>query len=608
MEAYDVKEFASPAGWFRMYLPESVPVTNGTACAKLPVKHEDCVEFPITVAAGSCICTVPRKAIRPIKCAQYQGHMFMFNDTCRIILRTSTRYAVIMGRKFREIVTYVPPKTEAVACAQAPQAKPELVNPELVKSFINVVADVRIEGVYKPMPHQYKAGCFKALCGSNGRAFDLSTMRTGKTGSTILAMEYLFRTGKIKHALILAPLSCVRPVWADTLTLTLQQRVVGAVVGTKAQRRKVFDGYCEVLCSNFESLALFPDEWRAFKPDLIVVDECTHYANHTSKRFKVFTQLVKDVKPAYVWGLTGTPGHDPLKAWCMSKAINPSAVKCNSLTGWQAITQYKWGPQAWQWKNNSDAPKLIKQALSPSVLFKKDDLFDLPPVAYIAREAEQSSQQRKLMEQLRGDMIAVADSGETITAQQKSVLVSKLLQCACGAVYDDNHEPIKLDITPRVDEIEALIKEATSKTVIFSAFTGCIQALSDALIARGYKVAVVDGSTPEKKRSDIFTKFQYAPKGESIDVLIAHPRTTAFGIELSAADTMIFDGAPLSGDFVFGQAVERLSSTKQKAKQITIAQVYCSKEERAVFKALREGQSESAIVTALFTAVTGHEK
>lgn len=616
MNAFQIKEMKLGVtdGWYGMYIPDIVPVTI----------KDNHAEFPMVVALGAFRCRIHTDFLRPLKRGAYQGYMLIARDTVRVYLSTQSKGAFITFGKLREIVSYVPPKT-----TQAPQAAPSApvapavqaapkaetvacavnaVTPSMLQSFTNTIADVRIEGAYMPMPHQYQAGCFKALCGSDGRAFDLSTMRTGKTGSTILAMEYLLRTGAVKHVLVLAPLSCVRPVWSDALALTLPRRVTGAVVGTKAQRRKVFDGYCEILCSNFESLALFPEEWRAFKPDLIVVDECTHYANHTSKRFKAFTQFVKDVKPSYVWGLTGTPGHDPLKAWCMSKAINPNAVKCNSLTGWQAITQYKWGPQAWQWKNNKDAPMLIKQALSPSVLFKKDDLFNLPPVVYIAREAEQSSQQRKLMEQLRGDMIAVADSGEVITAQQKSVLVSKLLQCACGAVYGDDHEAIKLDIEPRVNEIEALIKEATGKTVIFSAFTGCIAALRDELDKRGYKVAVVDGSTPERKRSDIFTKFQYAPKGEAIDVLIAHPRTTAFGIELSAADMMVFDGAPLSGDFVFGQAVERLSSTKQKSKQITIAQVYCSREERTVFKALREGQSESAIVADLFTSVTERTK
>ena len=66
---------------------------------------------------------------------------------------------------------------------------------------------------------------------------------------------------------------------------------------------------------------------------------------------------------------------------------------------------------------------------------------------------------------------------------------------------------------------------------------------------------------------------------------------------------MIFNGAPLSGDFVFGQAIERLSSVKQKAKQITIAQVYSCPEERRVFKALAEGQTQAAVVADLFNSV-----
>ena len=63
---------------------------------------------------------------------------------------------------------------------------------------------------------------------------------------------------------------------------------------------------------------------------------------------------------------------------------------------------------------------------------------------------------------------------------------------------------------------------------------------------------------------------------------------------------MIFDGAPLSGDFVFGQAVERLSSLKQKAKQISIVQVYSCAEERKVFKSLLDGQTQSQVVSDLF--------
>ena len=48
--------------------------------------------------------------------------------------------------------------------------------------FKGMLADVKIEGRYPPMEHQIDAAWFKA---NNHKAFDLSTMRTGKTGSTM---------------------------------------------------------------------------------------------------------------------------------------------------------------------------------------------------------------------------------------------------------------------------------------------------------------------------------------------------------------------------------------------------------------------------------------
>lgn len=488
------------------------------------------------------------------------------------------------------------------------QNKPELkpvvqIEPQERERFVGMLNDVRIEGKYAPMDHQFDSAYFKA---HHERAFDLSTMRTGKTGSTMLALEYLFRVGKINRVMILAPLSCVRPVWVDAIRTTMPRHVADAVTGTKSQRLKAFNGHADILCTNYESVLLHSAEWRAFKPDAIVIDECTHYANAESKRSKAIKAFIQDIKPSFVWGLTGTPGYDPLKAFAMSKLVNPKAVTCNTLYAWRDLTQYKYGTQAWQWKNRECAPHLIKQALSPAVLFKKDDLFDLPPVVYIARQVQPTTEQKRMMTVLRDSMVVVANSGEVVKAQQKSALASKLLQCACGCVYTDENELYEIDNPSRVDEIMDLIGEATGKTVIFSAFTGCINKLYRDLTARGVKVAVVDGSTTEKKRAETFRAFQYEPKGQSsVDVLIAHPRTTAFGVELASADMMIFDGAPLSGDFVFGQAVERLSSLKQKARQITIAQVYLCDEEKTVFNALRNGQTQSEIVANLFKTVTG---
>ena len=82
--------------------------------------------------------------------------------------------------------------------------------------------------------------------------------------------------------------------------------------------------------------------------------------------------------------------------------------------------------------------------------------------------------------------------------------------------------------------------------------------------------------------------------------MICHPRTTAFGVELAAADTMIFNGPPISGSFIYGQAVERLSSIKQQAASIQIIQVTATSEERQFFKGLDSCLKEGEIIANMF--------
>ena len=466
--------------------------------------------------------------------------------------------------------------------------------------FSSALADLRIEGRFTPMKHQMAAAYFKAC---RARAFDLSTMRTGKTGSTMLALEWLFRQRRIHRVLILAPLSCVRPVWWEALRVTLPLRISRPLVGTKGARERALDMPTDIYVGNYTAVQMFADFWRRWRPDAVVIDEVTHYANLQTARTKAIRALLADIQPRYVWGLTGTPGGDPLKAFAMSKVVNPDAVAVNTVAAWKDLTMVKTGPMAWQWANRKEAPQYIKAALSPAVLFNKRDLFDLPPVTYVEREAARSSEVERMMKQLKDDMVTVAASGEVITAAQKSAMVTKLLQCAAGAVIS-SEGTVDLDNKERVEVIKELIGEAEHKVVIFSPFTACLRRLCKALQDSGIKADYVDGSVSESKRTKIFGAFQNDPLGTSIDVLVAHPSTTAFGVELAAADLIIFDGAPLSGDFVFGQAVERLSSVKQ-TKQVTIAHVFCCREEHDIYKSLLEGQDYSAVVAELFREVTG---
>ena len=521
-----------------------------------------------------------------------------------------------------------------------------------IQEFNDITHDVKIDAIYNPLPHQIKAAFFKA---THSRAFDLSTMRTGKTGSTLLALEYLFRTHRLSKALILAPLSCARAVWLESIAKTMPARRVVVATGTKTQKTKALESDADIIVTNYDTIPLILSELKAGKLELptytparadaafcpdrampaLVIDELTHYASLNTQRTKALFALQAAANFGWIWGLTGTPGHDPVKAFAMSKVINPQAVSVRSSYAWRELTMYHYGRESWQWAPRACAPEKIKEALSPAILFRKDEIFDLPPVVYTAREAQLTAEQRSVIRQLKADMCAIASDAagqdEEVRASTKADLVSKILQVACGALYvssdtsssssSSSRRVLQFTQPARVKEIAELVSQSDHKCVIFCSFTGRAKLLAeqlshtrderavDTVDASGretsFKVARICGDTPEKERADILKKFQAVPfHGDGgVDVLIAHPRTTAFGVELSAADLMIFDGVPLSGDFVFGQAVERLSSLKQTSSRVTIAQVYSCPEERKIFNALIAGQQASAAVSKLFDDV-----
>lgn len=516
-----------------------------------------------------------------------------------------------------------------------------------IQEFNAITHDVKIDAIYNPLPHQVKAAFFKA---THSRAFDLSTMRTGKTGSTLLALEYLFRTHRLSKALILAPLSCARAVWLESIAKTMPNRRVVVATGTKTQKIKALESAADIIVTNYDTIPLILSELKAGKLELptytperadaafcpdrampaLVIDELTHYASLHTQRTKALFALQDFANFGWIWGLTGTPGHDPVKAFAMSKVINPKAVSVRSSYAWREITMFHYGRESWQWAPRACAPEKIKEALSPAILFRKDEIFDLPPVVYTAREAQLTAEQRSVIRQLKADMCASASDAagqdEEVRASTKADLVSKILQVACGALYvssdaSSSRRVLQFTQPARVKEIAELVSQSDHKCVIFCSFTGRAKLLAEQLSHTRderavdtadtsgretcFKVARICGDTPEKERADILKKFQAVPlHGDGgVDVLIAHPRTTAFGVELSAADLMIFDGVPLSGDFVFGQAVERLSSLKQTSSRVTIAQVYSCPEERKIFNALIAGQQASAAVSKLFDDV-----
>jgi SNF2 family DNA or RNA helicase len=462
------------------------------------------------------------------------------------------------------------------------------------------------------MPHQLDTAAFLA---ANGRAYCTSTMRTGKTASAVMAFDFVkgrFKTyrGQDLTALVVCPVSVMEGVWARTFRQTCPEMRVRVIRGTADQRRNILKKEdTDVFIINFDGLKLLEPQvgagFRSNRLNVLVIDELSHYGNTRCQRWKSADRIInpprKEDGPDWVWGLTGTPSADVMSAFGYGMLVNPDNMRWKTVHGWQSAVQYKWGPEAWQWKDRPEAPELVKEALQPNIRFNKADVLrDLPPVTRTRLEAPLTKEQERVFKELKREMLALTANGKIVTADRKVELASKLFQVAAGGVISEDGTAT-VDCSHRNGLIRELVETNERKTVVFCAFRAVVDQLAAYLNDCGIPTATVHGGVTGRTRDGIFDDFQNTDKYR---VLVAHPVTTAYGTELAAADQLIINGPLMSGTHTYMQGLERLSSSRQTSGQVSVVEIVCSAEEGVFLDALdgKTGRAEAA--AKLFEYVT----
>lgn len=488
----------------------------------------------------------------------------------------------------------------------------------------NCYAMPLIEQTFQVAQHQIAQAAFFT---ENKRAFCTSTMRTGKTASAVLAAKFLQDNRLATAVLVIATVSNLRGVW--------EKEIGGMYPGAKVivlhdkdpeARRQLLEEDADFYVVNYNGIKILRDALsqavECGKISICIVDELTHYANARTQLWEAADWLINGTRYETIpgatrrnpdgteaklkdrrrglqksrsidwcWGLTGTPG-GPDMVYGQVRLIKPENMP-RMYTGWRDDTMVKYG---FKWLPREGYLDKIYRAMQPCIRYDKKDIMDLPPVVLSGRDCELSPIQRKAYTQIKRDMMAMIGD-TTVKAVSKSALISKLLQISAGVVISETGN-VALDMKPRMDELENIIATATQKVVIFCAFTAVIDRLNEELVARGHKVGIVDGRVTGKARDTVFFGFQ---DSDTYDILLCHPKTTAFGVELAAADTMIFFGPPMSGEFVYQQAIERMSSLKQKAASCQLIHLSSTMEERKLFQSIKDGVDINEAINDMFT-------
>jgi len=445
-------------------------------------------------------------------------------------------------------------------------------------------------GRYKPMAHQIETSAFLTM---NRRAFCFNDPGTGKTLSALWAADYLMNRGDVRRVLILCPLSIMHSAWMGDIGNSVIHR--SAVVAHHAQssrRIEMIQQKYEIVIANYDGLNLIANEINNDgRFDLVIVDEANAYKNPSTRRWKALASIIKP--ETYLWMMTGTPAsQSPVDAYGLARLVNPNGVP-KFQTAWRdkvmnKITMFKWAPKP-------DAREKVFMALQPAIRYTKAQCLDLPPVITVTREVPMTPQQNKYYRLLKEQMLAQA-AGETISAVNAGVVVSKLLQISCGAAYTDDREVVEFDAAPRLNVLGEILEETSRKVIIFALFRSSIETIVTHLTKQGYGVGQIHGDVTATKRGQIINDFQTT---DNIRVLVLQPQATAHGITLTAADTVVFFG-PLMSVEQYVQCIARADRKGQDSDKVTVVHIESSPIERKLFKAMNTKVNDSILLTDMF--------
>lgn len=454
-------------------------------------------------------------------------------------------------------------------------------------------------GRFKPYEHQIEMCEFLTM---HRRCFNLSEMGTMKTNGSLWAADWLMKTGRVRKALVLSPLSTLESVWQNDIFDTLPHRTAAILHGSKDRRLKYLGIEADFYIINHDGIKIKEVAAALAKRpdiDLVIVDEAGLFRNSNSDKYKALKGLLDKRPDMRLWLMTGTPcPNAPTDAWALARLVDPNRVP-KFAGAFQRETMVK--VSNFRWVARVDAYEKAYQAMQPAIRFRKKDCITLPPVTTRNLGAGLTKAQSDVVKQLKDHMTAQGANGVQITAANAADQINKMRQVLCGALKDPNTGAYHaLPHQPRLQALLDTIAQASAKVIVVVPFKGIIRLLAAELDKVGISNAIVNGDIPMAKRSEIFKAFKTQTDPHT---LLCHPAVMAHGLNLTEADTLVFYAPIYSNDEV-EQVNERFNRAGQTRK-MTIVRLGCHPLEWAIYKLTdTRKEAQNSILELYRTAMT----
>lgn len=381
----------------------------------------------------------------------------------------------------------------------------------------------------KYIPYEYQRRAMQWIIDKPRCALFMG-MGLGKSVITLTALQQLIDDCEVSRALVVAPKKVAETTWTGEAEKWnhLHGLKVVKVIGTEKQRCMALAQKADVYVTGRDNFVWLVGKYGGKLPfDALVIDELTSFKSAKSERFKAMRIAVPGVHR--VIGLTGTPAPNGLiDLWAQMYCIDQGERLGKSITRYREtyFETHKWNNIVVRCDVKKGCDEIIRNKIADICLsMQAKDYLQLPDLLCHTVKVRLSDAVMSAYSKFEREKVLEfkdshhGDEPANVLANSAAGLMNKLCQFANGSVYDENMEAHEVH-REKLDKLAEIVEASNGASVlVFYQFRHDISRIMSRL--KGYEVRVYQG---EKDLKDW--------NAGRIDVLLAHPASAAFGLNM----------------------------------------------------------------------------
>ena len=358
-------------------------------------------------------------------------------------------------------------------------------------------------------------------------------MGLGKTVITLTAIKDLIEDFAVWRVLVTAPPRVAADTWTREFRKWdhLQGLRVSTVIGTPKQRAAALEKDADVYIISRDCLAWLVDYYQQKRNgwpfDMLVIDELSGFKNSQAKRFRAIRKTLPCTKR--VVGLTGTPSPNGLiDLWAQIYLLD-RGERLGRTLGFYREKYFRPGKRngfvVYQWEPVRGAQEAIEDKLRDLCLsMSAEDYLQLPERIDRTVSVTLSPKERRIYDRMEKEsLIELKAEGDAVVALNAAATMTKLLQIANGRVYTEEGNVLQIH-DGKLRALEEIVEDATSPVLVFYSFRHDLAAIRE----RIPEARILNGAKDIQDWND-----------GSIPVLLAHPASAGYGLNLQAGGHII---------------------------------------------------------------------